>query len=103
MQEKEFFKNIFTELSKEADLQDISIDSTFVIVHRSALGAKTKIHALVDALGYPIRLLLSAGNVNDITVAPKLIKSCGVKSMNITRAKINWRAAFCRLFTLQVF
>ena len=40
LQEKEVFKNIFTELTKEADLQDVSIDSTFVSVHRSALGAK---------------------------------------------------------------
>ena len=31
-------------------------------------GQTTKIHAVVDALGYPIKLLLSAGNVNDITV-----------------------------------
>ena len=86
------------------------------ILYRSALGAKTKIHALVDALGYPVKILLSAGNVNDITVTPKLIKSCGgdgcipcsnsyVERWEIYEyhlAKINLRAAFCRLFTLQV-
>ena len=50
LQEKEFFKNIFTELTKEADLQDVRIDSTFVSVHRSDLGEKTtKIHAVVDS------------------------------------------------------
>ena len=48
------------------------------ILYRSALG-KNKIHALVDALGYPVKILLSAGNVNDITVAPKLIAKLKLK------------------------
>ena len=33
-------KGIFEELTKESDVQEISIDSTFVKVHRSGLGAK---------------------------------------------------------------
>ena len=49
------------------------------ILYRSALGAKTKIHALVDALVYPVKILLSEGNVNDITVAPKLIANLNLK------------------------
>jgi transposase len=32
-------------------------------------GCNTKIHALVDALGNPIRLFLTPGNVNDCTAA----------------------------------
>ena len=40
LQEKQVFENIFMELTKEADLQDVSIDSSFVSVNRSALGAK---------------------------------------------------------------
>ena len=43
LQEKQVFEKIFEELKKEADMQDISIDSTFVSVHRSALGAKKTI------------------------------------------------------------
>ena len=35
----------------------------------------TKIHACVDALGNPIRLILTAGNVADITQGPALIES----------------------------
>ncbi len=33
----------------------------------------TKIHALVDALGNPLRLILTPGQVNDITQAEQLI------------------------------
>ena len=32
-------------------------------------GRSTKIHAVVDALGNPLHIQLSAGNVNDVTVA----------------------------------
>ena len=42
-------------------------------------GKTTKIHAFVDALGYPVKILLSAGNVNEITVAPKLIANLKLK------------------------
>lgn len=35
----------------------------------------TKIHACVDALGNPVRCILTAGNVNDITQGPALIQS----------------------------
>ena len=33
----------------------------------------TKIHAVVDALGNPLRILLTGGNVHDISPAPGLI------------------------------
>ena len=32
-------------------------------------GRNTKIHAVVDALGNPVRLCLTSGNINDCTVA----------------------------------
>ena len=35
----------------------------------------TKIHACVDALGNPVRLILTAGNAADITQGPALIES----------------------------
>ena len=34
-------------------------------------GRSTKIHAVVDALGNPIEVMLTAGNVHDVTVAEK--------------------------------
>ena len=43
-------------------------------------GRSTKIHAVVDALGNPIHVQLSAGNVHDVKVAQELVEaqsSCG--------------------------
>ena len=40
LQEKNFFENVLNKLAQGADLQDVSIDSTFVSVQRSGLGAK---------------------------------------------------------------
>jgi transposase len=37
------------------------------------LGASTKVHALVDALGNPVRLLLSEGQQHEIKFAPELL------------------------------
>ena len=42
-------------------------------VGRSRGGANTKIHALVDTRGRPLRLILSAGQRNDILAAPDLV------------------------------
>ena len=66
------FKDTSVAFKKSKFLKKIS-------VQRSALEAKTKIHALVDALGYPVKILLSEGNVNEITVAPKLIAKLKLK------------------------
>ena len=65
------------------------IDSTYVRVNQSACnpvggpaaqaigpsrgGRTTKVHVLVDGRGRALKLLLSAGNVVDITVAPALV------------------------------
>ena len=43
------------------------------LIGKSRGGNTTKIHTLVDALGYPVRILLSAGQVSDFKIAPKLI------------------------------
>jgi transposase len=74
------------------------IDATYIRVHRSGAnpaggqaaqalgisrgGLTTKIHALVDGRGRALKLLLSAGNVADITMAPALVadltaRDCG--------------------------
>ena len=50
-------------------------------------GRSTKIHAVVDALGNPIEVLLTTGNTNDITVAEKLLSrirlECVSKRMDV--------------------
>jgi transposase len=75
----------------EADLEWGMIDATIVRAHacsagygknsqeREALGRSkggftTKIHALVDALGNPLKFVLSPGQRHDITQAEKLIE-----------------------------
>jgi len=40
---------------------------------RSRGGLTTKIHTLVDALGRPLRFLLTAGQVHDSVTAPQLL------------------------------
>lgn len=42
-------------------------------IGRSRGGLTTKIHAVVDALGHPLRFILSPGQVSDITQAEALI------------------------------
>lgn len=42
-------------------------------IGRSRGGLTTKVHAAVDEKGRPIKLLLSRGNLNDITLAPRLV------------------------------
>ena len=80
---------IFETLQKEPDMEHLMIDGTIVRAHacsagygknsqevqalgRSRGGFTTKIHALVDALGNPLRLTLTAGQRHDITQAESL-------------------------------
>ncbi len=57
-------------MASDCDMQDVSLDSTSVKVHqyadskkevigRSKGGSITKIHELVNALGYPLRIILT--------------------------------------------
>lgn len=75
----------------EIDDQAVMIDATIVRAHacaagyhkdgnetqalgRSKGGFTTKIHALVDGLGNPIKFILTGGHRNDITQAAELLK-----------------------------
>jgi transposase len=48
---------------------------------RSRGGLTTKIHAVVDADGLPIRLVLTAGQANDSTVARELLEGLPDRAM----------------------
>ena len=50
-------------------------------------GRSTKIHAVVDALGNPIEVMLTAGNVHDVTVAEKLISRVDLKGTTVLADK----------------
>jgi transposase len=89
------WSRILKALNRRAKGRLFCIDSSYVRVnvsasnpaggqHAQAMGASrggltTKIHALVDGRGRAMRLILSAGNVVDITRAPELVK--GIASM----------------------
>ena len=47
----------------------------------------TKVHAVVDGLGNPLRLLLSPGNRNDICYAQKLLESFDLRGKYIIADK----------------
>ncbi|WP_407668743.1 IS5 family transposase [Oceanisphaera profunda] len=80
---------IMEELSKEADFEQLMIDGSIVRVHqhgaakkkskdaeamgKSRGGLTTKIHAAVDALGNPVRLLLTLGQASEYDQAEALL------------------------------
>jgi len=95
------WKAIFEDLVKNADGESFMIDATIVRAHQDAAGARTlegpqaigqsrggpttKIHAVVDALGNPIRIELTEGQVHDVTRASSLIT--GFEGANILADK----------------
>ena len=50
-------------------------------------GRSTKIHAVVDALGNPIEVMLTTGNTCDITVAEKLLSRIDLKGTTVLADK----------------
>ena len=78
--------------AQAADFQDVSIDSTIIRAHACAAGAAQscadnealgrsrggfgcKIHAVVDALGLPLRFILTGGQAADISQAIPLMEA----------------------------
>ncbi|QBR84945.1 IS5 family transposase [Legionella israelensis] len=81
---------IFNILAVDADTEWLMIDSTVIRAHQHASGAKrgqenqalgrskggfsTKIHALCDALGNPLKFILTPGQTSDYTQALPLLE-----------------------------
>ncbi|MCA9508636.1 MAG: IS5 family transposase [Myxococcales bacterium] len=95
---KDIWNEILSHFSKECDAESFMIDGSIIRAHacasgyekdsqeeqalgRSKGGFTTKIHALVDALGLPIRFILTPGQSSEIKQAPKLIE--GITGANI--------------------
>jgi transposase len=88
---------MFAAVRVDADLQEGVIDSTIVRAHACAAGAKNhaeaeslgcsqrgfscKIHALTDALGYPLRFILIQGQASDMGQAEALVTSIPLKRL----------------------
>ncbi|WP_322202516.1 hypothetical protein [Acutalibacter sp. M00204] len=53
----------------------------------------TKVHAVVDGLGNPLRPLLSPGNRNDICYAQKLLEPFDLQGKYVIGLSIGWRNA----------
>ncbi len=80
---------MFEYFAEDADMESIMIDSTIVRAHscaaggnggneeqelgRSKGGYSTKLHCATDALGNPLKLILTPGQRNDVTQAEELL------------------------------
>jgi len=90
--DKGVWSDLFRRTTIDADMESIMIDSTIVRAHACSAGYKkdsseqeclgrskggftTKIHAVVDALGNPLKFILTSGQRNDITQAESLIQN----------------------------
>ena len=87
---------------QQPDMEEVMIDSTCCRAHQASAGARkssgpqaigltrgglnTKIHAMCDALGNPIRLVLTAGQRHDSKVAVELLKGVPAKAVIADKA-----------------
>jgi transposase len=85
--EKRIWEKLLGELSKDRDTENIMIDGSYIRAHQHAAGARggqekqaigrscggftTKIHAVVDSLGNPLKICITGGEVYDIVPAPE--------------------------------
>ncbi len=88
---------IFRALSADADMENLSLDSTCIKVHESANGGgktadkavgrsrgglNTKLHVIVDGLGNPVEFMLSAGNDHDSIHDVELLEKIEISGSN---------------------
>jgi transposase len=95
---KGLWNDILAYVAEEHDGESFMIDGSVIRAHacasgyqkgsqeqqalgRSKGGFTTKIHALVDALGLPMKFILTPGQSSEIKQAPELIK--GIENANI--------------------
>ena len=87
---KGVWESLLKALADDPDLEYLIIDSTIVRAHQHAVGAKgglenqaigrsrggltSKVHIAVDALGNPLRFILTPGQRHDITQAENLME-----------------------------
>ena len=97
---KGIWTRLFEFCSSDADLEYVMIDATIVRAHacaagygdqeeqglgRSKGGFTSKIHAKVDALGNPLKFIITPGQRNDVTQAKALIE--GVSNAHVIADK----------------
>lgn len=97
------WEKMFDFFKQDPDMEWVVIDSTIVRAHacaagygkdsqakealgRSKGGFSTKIHILTDALGNPLKFILTAGQRNDITQAKSLCESISCSTVIADKA-----------------
>lgn len=104
-EEKEVWQAMLSYFADDPDMEWLLLDSTVVRAHPAAAGApqekggqaaqslgrsrggfSTKIHVTVDALGNPIRLILTGGQVGDATQAIPLLEGFDFEGVIADRA-----------------
>ncbi|MFN0221974.1 MULTISPECIES: IS5 family transposase [Paenibacillus] len=93
------FDQMLNVLAAEPDSESVMIDASIVRVHQHGSGAKggkqfqaigrsrggltSKIHAVVDALGNPLKYEVTAGNINDCVAGYEILQSLDVEGKNV--------------------
>ena len=87
--QRKLWARVLAWLAETHDREAYAVDATYVRVHahgtrarggyhaqavgRSRGGLTSKVHLLTDALGYPVRFVVTGGERNDVTQAPALL------------------------------
>ena len=87
---------------QQPDMEEVMVDSTCCRAHQSSAGARktngsqaigitrggrnTKIHAVCDALGNPLRFVLTAGQRHDSKPVPELLDGLAAKALLADKA-----------------
>ncbi|WP_346909186.1 IS5 family transposase [uncultured Roseibium sp.] len=99
------FERIFEAIAREPDMEWLAIDATVIRAHAQAAGGArkkggseaqalgrsrggfgTKIHAVVDALGLPVRFDIGPGQQNDMAPACRLMSGLHAQQVLADRA-----------------
>ena len=99
--DKGHFERIFQGI-QQPDMEELMVDSTCCKAHQASAGARkisgkqsigitrgglnTKIHALCDALGNPLRFLLTPGQRHDAKAVPELLDGFAAKAILADKA-----------------
>ena len=104
---KGIWDELFESLSEDPDLEYVMLDATIVRAHacaagygkqetqglgRSAGGFTSKIHVKVDALGNPLKFVVTPGQTNEITQAQRLLG--GITDASVIADKAYGAASF---------
>lgn len=99
---KDIWESLFNFVAQDPDIEHLLIDSTIVRAHacaagyragdqsieglgRSCGGFSSKIHVAADALGNPLKIIVTEGNASDIALASALVE--GLKNKTIIADK----------------